>query len=108
MPLDAHPLAVLDPRTSLIKLIGGVDGESVLAWWWDGNPLREQVPALEDGAAPLIVLWSGNLSEDPFAAHPPTWLKPGHEALEQFCAAIRPRLESAARGFASGPTGGRS
>ncbi len=62
MQEDTNTLASLDPDTGLIR---SVDGGTPLAWWWDGNPLRGQMPALADRPAPLIVMWSGTSVRGP-------------------------------------------
>jgi hypothetical protein len=75
---------------ALIVKLGAPD--QVLASVIHGNPLRDAWMIDLDLPGEMIVTWSGTLAEDGFARHPMTWLKPGHEALEQFISELVPQL----------------
>ena len=56
------------------------------------NPLQAGwSPDLASGAS-RILTWSGTLGPTLFASHPPNWLTPGHEALDEACGRWGPVL----------------
>ena len=92
---EAATIAALtrSPRPAcdaLIVKLGVPD--QVLASVIHANPLRDSWMIDLDLPGEMIVTWSGTLAEDRFARHPMTWLKPGHEALDQFISEVVPQL----------------
>lgn len=98
---DAATLAAMAgaPRPGCDGLIvrhGGAD--DVLAATLRGNPLDRREGWLIDSELPSrrMVCWSGSLSEEGlFERHPANWLKPGREALAEFCRELAPQLADA-------------
>lgn len=94
---DAWTLARLTgttppPCDALACRLGTPD--QVAAAWVDGNPLQPGWLAAVEVPAPRLLCWSGSLAEEPFAVHPPNWMRPGRAALDALVTQAAPALES--------------
>ncbi len=103
---DARALARLagatpPPCDALACRLGAPD--RVAAAWLDGNPLSPGWMAIAEVPAPRLLCWSGSLSEDPFAVHPPNWMRPGRSALDALVTAAAPALEAEGRALCLRP-----
>lgn len=93
---EARTLAALTGQSplacdSLIVRLGKPD--EILAAMLRTNPLGEAWLLDVDLPTDTIITFSGSLAADPLELDPRTWSRPGHEALEAFCAGIEPQLE---------------
>ncbi|MHC5002934.1 MAG: hypothetical protein ACYTJ0_07410 [Planctomycetota bacterium] len=85
-----------DATAGVHALLEPDGGGPALGASWRGNPLREPwtPPA---GPGSLLLGWSGTLADEPFAAHPATWLRTGHEALAAHCERVAAELDRVGR-----------
>ena len=77
--------------------------DRVAAAWVDGNPLSPAWLAIGEVPGPRLLCYSGSLADDPFAVHPPNWMRPGRAALDALVTAAAPALEAQGRALCLRP-----